>query len=861
MLLKCRLVTMNLRQILLFILLLPTSVFAAEKLNEKFFDAIFFGDHRKVSKFLKEGVDPNIKDPGGRSALIRASSNGNLRIVKILVEAGADLHARDGWGHTALMAASGSKHKKVVRYLLEKDAHRSELNCKGKTTSVIKAADSGAIDILELLVTDMKEVLDHTDEDQQTAIMQAARKGDYKTFMYLLKKGASLSGKDKEGKNILHLAAWGANKKIMEELLKRGFDIHEKDDRGRTPLHVTTFWGKKNASLFLLEKGADPNIGDKEGKTPFTSALYDQNLTVVKKMLPLMNKENLHKSMIAIAGSRTKSNKAMKYLLDHVDLDKVGTQALMKAASWGTVGNIKLLKSKGVSLTTQDSEGQTPLIHSIQGRNRGVIPYLIEGSDVNHQDQKGKTALFYAIENRDEEAIKLLLEKCAHIHIRSDVRGQTPYTLAKTFYGTDEIRAMLDAREKDPKCEKENPGVTANDTPIPSRVTASLPPVTIFDEKSDYIISPDGKFLALVNAQGKLEVRNLETGKVYTHELPVEGVIKKGKKKFDLKFSGDSSRVMAVPNFEGHEKELYFLDTDGTKGNFQYKYPIKSAGMDPNDPDRLLITTKENVVFYQIDESGEKELKTFGRANRAWFTHDGKRIVLEKGSSTYPAVEVVDSEGKNFHVKKREGEKAYVYMDRGMTRLEVSPDGKRLYAMNYGTMVEMNLQTGWSRSTFSDERVSDLFHDKQSSSSFLISSISAGFSGTEYRLEHRGGNGAPKFHFFKERFSEGVAFPGGEKVLLLKQGKGSIYNLNSKKMIEIPMDAIPKPVIDSDGKIYAVNDGKLNIYDDQGRVVKKDVMDMVHRLHVTPNGKVSVIRKGRYQKGSDTGYHHELHQP
>lgn len=72
-----------LKFICLFLILTGTS------LTKELIKAISEGNISQVKKLLNEGVDVNIKDKDGSTALIWASSHGNKQIVKMLLEIGA----------------------------------------------------------------------------------------------------------------------------------------------------------------------------------------------------------------------------------------------------------------------------------------------------------------------------------------------------------------------------------------------------------------------------------------------------------------------------------------------------------------------------------------------------------------------------------------------------------------------------------------------------------------------------------------------------------------------------------------------------------------------------------------------------
>ena len=100
------------------------------------------GNLEKVKSIINSGVDINKKyeDRKNVTALIVASNNGNLDIVKDLninIPKGKT-QDNDGWG--ALMWALDNEHFKVAEYLLEKGADINAKNINGATALIIASS-------------------------------------------------------------------------------------------------------------------------------------------------------------------------------------------------------------------------------------------------------------------------------------------------------------------------------------------------------------------------------------------------------------------------------------------------------------------------------------------------------------------------------------------------------------------------------------------------------------------------------------------------------------------------------------------------------------------------------------------------
>jgi hypothetical protein len=110
------------------------------------------GDLVAVNLFLAAGMDPNVKDQYGGTALRYAASKGHVDVVRALLEKGADVNVQDLDGFTPLRYAVYFGHLEVVRLLLEKGA---DVNVKDRwgATPLLVAQSRGNLDILQLLRT------------------------------------------------------------------------------------------------------------------------------------------------------------------------------------------------------------------------------------------------------------------------------------------------------------------------------------------------------------------------------------------------------------------------------------------------------------------------------------------------------------------------------------------------------------------------------------------------------------------------------------------------------------------------------------------------------------------------------------
>ena len=81
-------------------------------------EAAAIGDRQTLMRLDSTGVDLNVGDYDGRTALHLAASEGHLDVVKFLVSRGVRINVTDRWNNTPLSDAKREKHDSIAHYLL-----------------------------------------------------------------------------------------------------------------------------------------------------------------------------------------------------------------------------------------------------------------------------------------------------------------------------------------------------------------------------------------------------------------------------------------------------------------------------------------------------------------------------------------------------------------------------------------------------------------------------------------------------------------------------------------------------------------------------------------------------------------------
>ena len=230
----------------------------------------------------KGGADLNAVDPEGTTALVRAIINSHYDTAAVLIEEGANPNIADGSGMAALYAAVdmsslGEIYGMPPRHVTDKHsvldliemllAKGADVNAKLKRATLMRNHTPG----------------EGTLGDGATALMRAAKNGDYRAMEILLKHGADVSLKQRQGATALLFACgFGRGQsafaedvgteaelfKAVQLLVEKGADVKVNNDQGGTVMHFAAQSGLNSVVKYLAGKGAVLDQKDKQGRTP-----------------------------------------------------------------------------------------------------------------------------------------------------------------------------------------------------------------------------------------------------------------------------------------------------------------------------------------------------------------------------------------------------------------------------------------------------------------------------------------------------------------------------------------------------------------------------------------------------------------
>ena len=280
-------------------------------------------------------------------------------------------------------------------------------------------------------------------------LIEAAKKGDYRTVRSLLEGGADIHADDKKagGGTALHYAAEKSHIPVIRLLIKKGADVNRGNRHKATPLMHGAEKGHTQVVNILLDHGADIHAVEDSGNyNALMLACSRAKLSTVKMLLTRGANVHARDKFGATAlhmGTYSNSPKyrLVKALLSHgapVNVrDKRGRTPLGIAANLGFPSIAKMFLALGANANVREkASGNTPLHHVASG-GRSRLQHTVmmgdlldHGADIDAKNKVGMTPLMLASEKGYRDLINMLLQRGADAKARNNA-GLSALDLAK----------------------------------------------------------------------------------------------------------------------------------------------------------------------------------------------------------------------------------------------------------------------------------------------------------------------------------------------------------------------------------------------------------------------------------------------
>jgi ankyrin repeat protein len=247
---------------------------------------------------VDKGLDIDVSDKHGKSALFYAVHNKDIDSINFLVKNGAKINRTDSKGETALFEAAllGYGYKSIIDTLLDNGADINIRNNNGKTiievlVDIVLMLENGKyIDDLRLSICTnegeylqlLRHILDHKnsaislrDSIGEPLFFEIISSGNNQLKLLFLHK-VDINILDSEGRNLLSKSIDEISGKITNEdldffkyLIRSGVKVNLIDKKNQTVLHKAVIKGSVVLVKFLLDYAkADASIQDSNGRYP-----------------------------------------------------------------------------------------------------------------------------------------------------------------------------------------------------------------------------------------------------------------------------------------------------------------------------------------------------------------------------------------------------------------------------------------------------------------------------------------------------------------------------------------------------------------------------------------------------------------
>lgn len=232
-----------------------------------FINAAQKGDSLTIKNFLDKGIDINIKDKKGYTALAKAAATGQLEIVNILLSSPTkptankiDVNIKTKSGITPIGFASFFGKTEIVKLLIENGANVNTTDPSG-TTPLLSATSRGHANVVEQLIKAGANV-NAKDTSKTSSIYIAAQNGETEIVKILIQNGVNVNGLLRGGVTPLFIAAQNGRPEVVELLIKNGANVNFAASKGTTPLIMAAWNGNIKIVKLLINAGADINAKD-----------------------------------------------------------------------------------------------------------------------------------------------------------------------------------------------------------------------------------------------------------------------------------------------------------------------------------------------------------------------------------------------------------------------------------------------------------------------------------------------------------------------------------------------------------------------------------------------------------------------
>ncbi|XP_064646401.1 serine/threonine-protein phosphatase 6 regulatory ankyrin repeat subunit B-like [Lineus longissimus] len=457
------------------------------------------------------GADVNATDKNGLNVMRMASLSSNTDLVDYLVNSlRLDVNCRTGDDSTPLLFSSLKGNLDMFKHLISLGADVNATDKKGLNVMHV-AAQSSSTDLVDYLVNSLGLDVNCRTGDDSTPLLFSSTEVNLDMFKHLISLGADVNATDKNGWNVMHLAALSSRTDLVDYLVNSlGLDVNCRTGDDSTPLLISSTEDNLDMFKHLISLGADVNATDKNGlnvmrmaslssntdlvdylvnsirldvncrtgddSTPLLLLLLKGNLDMFKHLISLgadvnaTDKKGLNVMHVAAQSSSTD---LVDYLVNSLGLDvnyylvhslgldvncrtgddSISLLALLLLSLKGNLDMFKHLISLGADVNATDENGLNVMHMAALSSNTDLVDYLVNslGLDVNCRIGNDSTPLLFSSWESNLDMFKHLISLGADVKA-TDKNGLNVMHWAARSSNTDLVDYLVNSLGLDVNC-------------------------------------------------------------------------------------------------------------------------------------------------------------------------------------------------------------------------------------------------------------------------------------------------------------------------------------------------------------------------------------------------------------------------
>ena len=348
-----------------------------------------------VQCLVERGVDINISDCNGATALHYSCRWGHLSIVEYLTALPQINYAKDSWGRTVVHFAAEFGQSHIVKYLVESCNHDINVEDKYGNTPLYMACINNYLPVVEYLTAQPNCNINSNNETHP--LIAAADKIHLEIVKHLIESsGCDINVREKgTGSTPLHKACYNGSLSIVKYLIsKPQCDIEAIDNEGNQPLHYAACQGHKEIVSILGKKVSEEGLSK-----CITSAKQLAEPDIIK----LLNNHYEDRISIINACKFDDADIVRQLVIDkHCDVNAKGRNGLTPlhmACLYCNFETVEFLTSSTeCNIEAENNNQSRPLHLACQSGNVDIVRHLVidKHCDVNAKERNGYTPLHYA---------------------------------------------------------------------------------------------------------------------------------------------------------------------------------------------------------------------------------------------------------------------------------------------------------------------------------------------------------------------------------------------------------------------------------------------------------------------------------